>query len=676
MRRLSFSTRFALILTLLGALIAGATVAIPLAQAARERDQSALDRVADRSNTAIGLLAAEQRSLTAFATASAAELAGAPDPDHVVAGIAGATDSADVVGYIHDGVITTAGAVGTVSQAWLRDVASRQNGVVTDPRGAPWLAVNAPVPGLAGAAVITVRPLNHSVFSGLIANAGGVAGAGIAIVKHGEYVVEGTVGGTSVRAGEAVDSGLAEVAQTGGPSSIVGSGGRDLAVASAPIGGGFRVLVTGTVTGDAITGSVLAPVGLIAAVLILTGLAIVYALVQRDLQRPLRRLDRAVAALAAEDFDHPVAVGEEDEIGRLGASFDAMRRELLSVLRSAEARASIAVDLTALSPLPAALEATCLRLRATTGARKVLLVLGADGDEAVYSSGIADPPPPDRFLRGDGPLAAAARLPAQQVLMACPLPGAPEADAGCTTLCAAPLRVGTRLLGAVGLADRPEGFTRHHAELLTAVAEQIALAVEREHVLAAARLQASTDGLTGLNNRRFLTAYLDQQVALSDRSRTPFSLLMLDIDNFKEINDTLGHEVGDNALVAVARTLETSLRRSDLAARFGGDEFVVVMTETDSEDAAGVAEKVRAAVSRVSLPTTRARRKLRLAVSIGVATRHPRGAGVDRVLTLADNALYDAKRSGRDRVVVAPVDESPPVTGERRERSRTARTRG
>src|SRR5260370_34901105 len=98
MRRLSFSTRFALILTLLGALIAGATVAIPLAHAAHEGDQSALDRVADRSNTAIGLLAAEQRSLSAFPSTSAAALAGPSDPAQFVARIAAAATPRAVAG--------------------------------------------------------------------------------------------------------------------------------------------------------------------------------------------------------------------------------------------------------------------------------------------------------------------------------------------------------------------------------------------------------------------------------------------------------------------------------------------------------------------------------------------------------------------------------------------------
>src|SRR6266851_1781566 len=140
MRRLSFSTRFALILTLLGGLIAGATVAIPLAQASRERDQSALDRVADRSNTALALLAAEQRSLSAFATSAASQVSVDGDIQQQLASFAAAADPADVVGYIDGPTVVVAGATNASTSAWLEGAPSHQDGLVADTSGNPWIA--------------------------------------------------------------------------------------------------------------------------------------------------------------------------------------------------------------------------------------------------------------------------------------------------------------------------------------------------------------------------------------------------------------------------------------------------------------------------------------------------------------------------------------------------------
>jgi two-component system chemotaxis family response regulator WspR len=126
---------------------------------------------------------------------------------------------------------------------------------------------------------------------------------------------------------------------------------------------------------------------------------------------------------------------------------------------------------------------------------------------------------------------------------------------------------------------------------------------------------------------------------------------MLDLDRLKEINDTHGHAAGDAALRALARTLSSSIRRSDLAARLSGDEFVIVMTNTRGRDARDVAEKIRLAVAAVEVPVGPARIRLRLGVTIGgAAFPEVRGGGAERLLERADAALYDAKRQGRNRV--------------------------
>jgi diguanylate cyclase (GGDEF)-like protein len=126
---------------------------------------------------------------------------------------------------------------------------------------------------------------------------------------------------------------------------------------------------------------------------------------------------------------------------------------------------------------------------------------------------------------------------------------------------------------------------------------------------------------------------------------------MLDLDRLKEINDTHGHAAGDEALRALARTLTSSIRRSDLAARLAGDEFVIVMANTRGRDAREVAEKIRAAVAAAEVRVGASRARVSLGVSIGgVSFPEVRGGGAERLLERADAALYEAKREGRNRV--------------------------
>jgi diguanylate cyclase (GGDEF)-like protein len=217
-------------------------------------------------------------------------------------------------------------------------------------------------------------------------------------------------------------------------------------------------------------------------------------------------------------------------------------------------------------------------------------------------------------------------------------------------ICAAPLRVGSHAFGVVALADKGLGFNAADIALVSAVAEQAALALERYRILAVVQRQASTDELTGLYNYRFLVDYLDQQIALAERLNSPLAVLMLDLDRFKLLNDTHGHHAGDEALRAFAKTLLSTVRRSDLAARYGGEEFVVVMANTNTEDARVVAEKIRGAVAEMELRLGVETEPVGVTVSIGGVAFPDDTGDARQLLRLADDALYKAKRGGRDRV--------------------------
>ena len=175
-----------------------------------------------------------------------------------------------------------------------------------------------------------------------------------------------------------------------------------------------------------------------------------------------------------------------------------------------------------------------------------------------------------------------------------------------------------------------------------------------------ARDVADHDGLTSLYNRRAFNDFLARAVAREDRQGGHFALLLLDIDRFKKLNDTYGHPAGDAALRHTAQLLTHQLRKSDLAARFGGEEFVVLLASTDHAGAEHLAEKVRAEVERGRLVYDGAR--LGVTVSIGLAVWPADGRDPEALVAAADRALYAAKESGRNRVVAASAVPAVPET--------------
>jgi diguanylate cyclase (GGDEF)-like protein len=153
-----------------------------------------------------------------------------------------------------------------------------------------------------------------------------------------------------------------------------------------------------------------------------------------------------------------------------------------------------------------------------------------------------------------------------------------------------------------------------------------------------------TDHLTGIYNRQYLDQVLDAEVERVDRYHSKLSLVMMDLDDFKRVNDTYGHLVGDDVLVKSVETIHHLVRKTDTFGRWGGEEFILICPETDLHQASQLAEKVRAAIE-----TTEFSQDIRLTFSLGVAQYHA-GESVNECVDRADRNLYRAKRNGKNQV--------------------------
>jgi len=211
-----------------------------------------------------------------------------------------------------------------------------------------------------------------------------------------------------------------------------------------------------------------------------------------------------------------------------------------------------------------------------------------------------------------------------------------------------PMVVQGELIGVLNLSHSANlAFNEEHLRLLTLIAAQAAAILQRVLMYDEMARLAITDELTGLYNRRHFQNRLSEERMRAQRYGLCYSLVYLDIDGFKAINDTWGHALGDRILADLGKVLRRWGRSSDLIARYGGEEFVVLLPMTDSTQAILAAERLRVAVQDHSFP-----RRKRLTVSIGVSSFPADGESEDELLKKADAALYQAKKLGRNRVMV------------------------
>jgi diguanylate cyclase (GGDEF)-like protein len=217
-----------------------------------------------------------------------------------------------------------------------------------------------------------------------------------------------------------------------------------------------------------------------------------------------------------------------------------------------------------------------------------------------------------------------------------------------------PLLVGGEVIGSVLI--NVDGQVAPDRQLSREAVAQAAPVLANLRNLAIAELRAATDALTGLPNQRAIQDTLKRMVAHASRTISPLAALLVDLDHFKQIDDVYGHDRGDEVPAAVGVALRTALRDSDFAGRYGGEEFLMLLPDTDSAGALLVAEAVRSAIAAISLPGV----DQAISGSIGVAILPDHAGEATTLFRMADRALYAAKKNGRNRVETATtyIDET------------------
>jgi diguanylate cyclase (GGDEF)-like protein len=342
----------------------------------------------------------------------------------------------------------------------------------------------------------------------------------------------------------------------------------------------------------------------------------------RSILRTLGRLVDAANDLARGRLDRRVDVGGPDEFARLGRAFNEMADQLEARIRELDDERRRLRDVTVRFG-----EA----LAATHDIGELLRVVVETAMEATGARGGALLRDNHEVVRKGDPDAGVRRLEFH-------------------------LSAGDESFGRLVLTA--DSFSKEQTETAEWFVNQASTALENARHHRAVQRQALVDSLTGLANRRLCEAALEKEIGRADRFGESLSLVVGDIDDFKNVNDRHGHGTGDKVLKEFARALKDTVREIDLAGRWGGEEFVVGLPGTDLAGGVRLAERVRAALAQRTIEAPNGQR-LHVTASFGVAQFNGRG-GLDELLATADVALYRAKRAGKDRVATATSSDREP----------------
>jgi diguanylate cyclase (GGDEF)-like protein len=459
--------------------------------------------------------------------------------------------------------------------------------------------------GTLGTLVVEV-PLTNASLARLQRRAGIVPGQQLAVLRNGVVAAGGPTPGQALRPGT-------------GDLATVGSGNgryRVVSATSSTLPASLRLALFGD---QRVAEQAAARIEhrLLALLIGLLALIGVIALIEgRAMVRTVRGLAEAARGFAQGQLDQRVVVRSHDEFGELGRAFNEMAAQLQARLDE------LARERTRLR------EAT-LRfgegLRASHDVDELLRVVVESAVEATHAAGgIVLGPNGERHVAGD------------------PEHGGERLEW--------PLRAGRQQFGTLTLLG--DDFGSEEIETAALLCGNAAVALDNARLHRIVERQARVDGLTGLANRRRCDAVLDDEVARAVRLRSKLTLVLLDIDLFKGVNDRYGHPAGDLVLQETARVLAESVREIDTAARWGGEEFALVLPGTDLAGGAQLAERIRTTLEKRQI-ALEDHSVISVTASFGVASLPERATGREQLVAAADEALYAAKRAGRNRVVTA-----------------------
>lgn len=399
--------------------------------------------------------------------------------------------------------------------------------------------------------------------------------------------------------------------------------------------------------------------------LAILGTSLLAYLLARIITQPLEELSEGALEIAEGRFDRRIEVRSKDEVGKLALAFNEMSTRLgetvteLSTSRDQLQRAvqRVGETLRSTHDMAQMLESILNTAVDAVGADSGVLWRFTSTRSDLYASTVFNFDGQDlsRLPVGQGVVGLAAERGVTLVLPS--TNGGPNLAAGepdHPVVIATPLFSHDRVIGvlAVYRQDALRPFELEDRQTVVFLAEQGAVAIENVLLHEEARRLSLMDGLTGIWNRRFFQMQFRQVLATATRFERVFSVLMLDLDSFKQVNDTYGHQRGDAILVEFAQRVSKTLREVDTFARYGGEEFISLLSETELDGAATTADKI--------LETIRAKPfgaigepPVELTVSIGVAAYPAHGDNYRAIVEAADRALYRAKQEGRNRVVVA-----------------------
>jgi diguanylate cyclase (GGDEF)-like protein len=411
-----------------------------------------------------------------------------------------------------------------------------------------------------------------------------------------------------------------------------------------------RVTV-GVLSALSATSATLAGSRAVAAVLIIAFLLLAFAfslLASRALQARLRGFLQAARRLGSGDFSTPIEVEGHDEFSALAEEFNSMSGELsrrLDELCRERARLREAIRRVG-HTFASSLDRTALLELALKTA--VDAVQASGGRVSVTSDN------GERFVETirDGSLAGLEESIGQAERAALANGGFGEGQVAGVSVAAVTLGVADgRRHGVIVVVRRGRPFTDDDREVLRSLGAEAALALENIELHFQVRRQAVTDELTGLANHGRFQELLNSEIEQVRRYHHPIGLIMLDIDDFKAVNDTYGHQQGDAVLRSVASVLRENSRDADSPARYGGEELSLILPHTDLDGAYAIAERIRAAVEGLRVPGTDGGAILRITTSVGVTAST--AGDKEALIAEADAALYEAKRSGKNCTVSA-----------------------